>query len=345
MVRLLWWTETFKKTVAKSSSSSSPPPPLAVSPSRPANRPRLSSRDAAGRRTRSRTLSGELSLISTSNSGSHSTITTTTTTTITTTTPLMSPPRRRMNSRDIPRSYSGLYGFAGDLLPFEMNRQRTSFFPWTASTTSLLWLVLSYATLLAVLQMTSLLVLAPATSWTATNAMHLAVTLIYIHWLKGSLYDEQGEMNALTIWEQLEATVDTKSVRRLLLAVPTLLTYAACHFAAYDPLLCLFNVTLWIIAILAKLPMMNGVRIFGINRTVGIDDEEEEEEKENDAATTTTTTTTTSSTTANKGWAGWDDSQLLSGKSGCSSSSSSSSPTRLAPSTVPPSPVAKDKAE
>ena len=223
----------------------------------------------------------------------------------------MSPPRRRMNSRDIPRSYAGLYGFAGDLLPFEMNRQRTSFFPWTASTTSLLWLVLSYATLLAVLQMTSLLVLAPATSWTATNAMHLAVTLIYIHWLKGSLYDEQGEMNALTVWEQLEATGDTKSVRRLLLAVPTLLTYAACHFAAYDPLLCLFNATLWIVAILAKLPMMNGVRIFGINRTVGIDDVDEEENEENHEDENENEDQHEDEDGTTKGWVGWDDSPLL----------------------------------
>ena len=63
------------------------------------------------------------------------------------------------------------------------------------------------------------------TTWTVTNAAHLLVTIIYIHWLKGSfLLDEQGELNAMTTWEQLEAVPYAKNnvaVRRTLLTVPT----------------------------------------------------------------------------------------------------------------------------
>ena len=118
------------------------------------------------------------------------------------------------------------------------------------------------------------------TSWTLTNAVHLLVTMVYIHWLKGSflLVDEQGELNAMTAWEQLEAVPDqdraaaVAQVKSALLTVPTLLTYMACVGCHFDPVTCGVNVLLWSIAMLAKLPWMNGVRIFGINRTAGIDD-------------------------------------------------------------------------
>jgi hypothetical protein len=181
------------------------------------------------------------------------------------------PPRRsRMNSRDIPRSYSGLYGFSdGDLLPFELNRHRDTF----GTETNTAWFLGVYLTLLTTVQLLSLTIMSDMRStWTVTNAIHLMITLVYVHWLKGSLYDEQGEMNALTVWEQLEATQGTKPVRQVLLIVPTVLTWAACWAAQYDTSTSILNIVLWLIAIAAKLPFMNGVRIFGINRTAGIDD-------------------------------------------------------------------------
>lgn len=112
------------------------------------------------------------------------------------------------------------------------------------------------------------------TSWTATSAIHTLLTLVYIHWLKGSfLLDEQGELGAMTAWEQLEAVPHQNvAVRRTLLTVPTVLAYTACVTSQFDPTTCLINVVLWIVAMAGKLPFMNGVRLFGINRTVGIDD-------------------------------------------------------------------------
>jgi hypothetical protein len=138
-------------------------------------------------------------------------------------TQMQQPPRRsRMNSRDIPRSYSGLYGFSdGDLLPFELNRHRDTF----GTETNTAWFLGVYLTLLTTVQLLSLTIMSDMRStWTVTNAIHLMITLTYVHWLKGSLYDEQGEMNALTVWEQLEATQGTKPVRQVLLIVPTVLT-------------------------------------------------------------------------------------------------------------------------
>lgn len=178
-------------------------------------------------------------------------------------------PRRRLNSRDIPRTYAGLYGNDDDLLPFELNRHRG-----TLTAQTLLFLLGAYVTLIALVQVINFLILESiAAAWMWTNIIHLIVTLIYIHWIKGSLYDEQGEMNALTLWEQLEATQDTRSVREALMIVPTVLCYAGCHFSEYHVMFCGVNVVVWLVAILAKLPFMNGVRIFGINRTAGIDDD------------------------------------------------------------------------
>jgi hypothetical protein len=111
-------------------------------------------------------------------------------------------------------------------------------------------------------------------SWTVTNVIHLAVSLWYFHWLKGSPFDEQGEMGSLTVWEQMDATIDSRPVRRILLVVPTLLTYLACHLCDYDPFTSLLNAAVWMIAMLPKMSYMSGVRLFGINRTVGIDDED-----------------------------------------------------------------------
>lgn len=122
-------------------------------------------------------------------------------------------------------------------------------------------------------------------SWTITNLLHLLITILSFHWLKGQntfLFisegvssDQQGEMNAMTTWEQLEAVPDSENVlwiRRLLLVVPTLLTYIACVACQFHPTTCSVNIVLWSIALVAKLPCMNGVRLFGINRTAGIDD-------------------------------------------------------------------------
>jgi hypothetical protein len=178
-------------------------------------------------------------------------------------------PRSRINSRDIPRTYSGLYG-DDDLLPFECQRMQSG----AIFNKSSAWFFLgTYACLLVVLQLVTEQLLPNTYSWTLTNAIHLVVTVVHVHWLKGNMADPQGEMSALTLWEQLVALgADAERVRQGLLILPVVLCYAACQFADYEPLACGVNFVLLAIALLAKSGFMNGVRIFGINRTVGIDD-------------------------------------------------------------------------
>lgn len=175
-----------------------------------------------------------------------------------------------MNSKDIPRTYSGLYGDGNDLLPFELARNNNT--EWIATAG---WQLL--VTYLAVIFMVFLVLLSFVPwrlVWTAVNGIHFVTTMVYMHWIKGSPnFYEQGEMNAMTFWEQLESTQGTAHAQQALLFVPTLLCYFACHFSSYDPNVCLCNILMWFVGLVAKLPFMNGVRLLGINRTTGIDDD------------------------------------------------------------------------
>lgn len=196
------------------------------------------------------------------------------------------PNRPRINSRDIPRSYSGMYGQGGDdLLPFELARNWHT--DWLERGEFLFIYLGGVAIfqLVVVASMDNYFIKTNYTntrplflSWTVTNAVHLLLSLIYLHWAKGSYFDDQGEMSAMTLWEQLEGRPKTVATKRALTIVPTLLCYAACHFANYRLDVCIFNGILWSIHLFAKLPVMNGVRIFGINRTTGIDDYSEKQD-------------------------------------------------------------------
>jgi hypothetical protein len=125
----------------------------------------------------------------------------------------------------------------------------------------------------------------------------------------------QGEMNAMTCWEQIvskpavhmhhggnnatpfpssghassaRATI-TSAIKKLrsrdvLCVVPTLLAHASCHVAGYQSEYVLINVGVWAMVMLPKMPFMNGVRILGINRTAGIDDGDYQEDDEGECA-------------------------------------------------------------
>jgi hypothetical protein len=112
-------------------------------------------------------------------------------------------------------------------------------------------------------------------SLTATNFIHFVSTLIYLHWLKGACTNDQGDLDHLTVWEQIEATPGTGTLRLILRLIPTLLCYIACWDAGWGDAqaMCTINVIIWSLAMLGKMPFMNGVRILGINRHPVIDDE------------------------------------------------------------------------
>ena len=250
--------------------------------------------------------------------------------------------RSRLNSKEIPRTYSGLYGAGagsfdegeeGDdndgtnntnllspprmkpsgvsnLLPFELSHNRNT--DWIAAGGPAL--LLTYISTIVIFLLTFLaFITEPKNAWALINLSHGISTLVYLHWIKGNPADymdgTQGEMNAMTTWEQIVSKptmhvytnkkIDTNqnkiessspirgtftnAVKKLrsrdvLYVVPSLLAHASCHVAKYEYHYVLINLGVWAVVMLPKLPFMNGVRIFGINRTCGIDDGNEEDD-------------------------------------------------------------------
>jgi hypothetical protein len=129
-------------------------------------------------------------------------------------------------------------------------------------------------------------------SWTAINVLHgvvshdfllilriadamrcdVQVTFVIFHWVKGSPdANNQGEYNAMTLYEQIDAGVPWTNTKKFLMLVPTIMTWIACHESNYKPIYIIVNCGLFLILIIAKLPQMHGVRILGINSTPGFD--------------------------------------------------------------------------
>lgn len=53
--------------------------------------------------------------------------------------------------------------------------------------------------------------------------------------------------------------------------VPSFMTWMAVHVSDYKPLYVIVNCSMFLIMIVAKLPEMHRIRVFGINSTPGID--------------------------------------------------------------------------
>eukprot|EP00804_Cyclotella_cryptica_P012607 CCRYP_014743-RC/>CCRYP_014743-RC protein AED:0.32 eAED:0.32 QI:0/-1/0/1/-1/1/1/0/216 len=99
------------------------------------------------------------------------------------------------------------YQAGSDLLPFELSRNRNT--DWIAAGGPALLLTYIFIVLVALLTFLAFIP-EPKVAWTLTNIVHMLVTLMYLHWIKGNPADymdgTQGEMNAMTLWEQIIST-------------------------------------------------------------------------------------------------------------------------------------------
>ncbi|KAL7478738.1 hypothetical protein ACHAW6_004491 [Cyclotella cf. meneghiniana] len=230
---------------------------------------------------------------------------------------IQSTPRSPSSSHDDHQKYPSKkhrvfhhYQAGSDLLPFELSRNRNT--DWIAAGGPAL--LLTYIFIVLVVLLTFLAFIPePQVAWTLTNFVHMLVTLMYLHWIKGNPADymdgTQGEMNAMTLWEQIISTPATHSYnssalgknsskkkgghvmiegrangsgRDVLVVIPTLLALASCYVSNFATYYAIPNVIVWAIVMLPKVPFMNGVRILGINRTAGIDDGDYLDEDEDD---------------------------------------------------------------
>lgn len=110
------------------------------------------------------------------------------------------------------------------------------------------------------------------TCWTLTNFSYSIFSFFFFHWLCGSPTDDnQGEFDALTVWEQLDNGEQYTPARKFLTAFPVLLFLISTHYSRYDWNTFLVNLIFLIVQLLAKMPFMHRVRLFGINKRPSLD--------------------------------------------------------------------------
>mmetsp|Transcript_31221 Transcript_31221/g.48856 ORF Transcript_31221/g.48856 Transcript_31221/m.48856 type:complete len:338 (+) Transcript_31221:139-1152(+) len=221
-----------------------------------------------------------------------------------------------------PRTKHNNYKAGSNLLPFELSRNRNT--DWIAEggpSLLLFYLLIILVVLLTFLAFVPEKLAWTLTN--IAHAVSTMVYLHWIKGNPADYMDgTQGEMNAMTCWEQIVSkpaihhldtrartysdasasaaitteqyklrfrqrmTVAIKKLRSrdVLCVIPTLLAHASCHVARYQSEYVLVNVGVWSVIMLPKMPFMNGVRLFGINRTIGIDDGAYETEDDDDGA-------------------------------------------------------------
>lgn len=104
-------------------------------------------------------------------------------------------------------------------------------------------------------------------AWTYVHLLHGAVTYYFLHWTKGShVPEDQGKYDLLTFWEQIDNQTYATATRKFLTVVPVVLFIIATHATDFRKQPLGLNVAVVMLLVLAKLPALHKVRIFGINK-------------------------------------------------------------------------------
>ena len=104
------------------------------------------------------------------------------------------------------------------------------------------------------------------TAWTLLNWLHGIVSYLLFHWVKGTPFiDDHGAYSQQTFWEQIDDSIQYTRARKFLAICPIVLFVIALDAGQYELAYVWMNFPILVLTILPKLPMMHGVRIFGIN--------------------------------------------------------------------------------
>ena len=118
----------------------------------------------------------------------------------------------------------------------------------------LMWLILS-------------LFLPSGEAWTYVHLVHGVVSYILLHYNKGSPVEmDQGKYDSLTFWEQLDDGVQYTSTRKFFTAIPVVLFVLAINGSDFKKQPLGLNLIVLLVLLIAKLPSMHKIRIFGINK-------------------------------------------------------------------------------
>lgn len=104
-------------------------------------------------------------------------------------------------------------------------------------------------------------------AWTYVHLIHGAITFYLLHWSKGSpIEEEQGKWDFDTFWEQLDDGEQGTITRKFFTVVPVVLFVLATHGSDFKRQPLLLNLIVVVVLVVAKIPSMHGVRLFGINK-------------------------------------------------------------------------------
>lgn len=103
-------------------------------------------------------------------------------------------------------------------------------------------------------------------AWTIVNWTHGIITFICFHWIKGSpLVEDHDQYGLYTFWEQIDDRIQYTKARKFLTIFPIALFAFACDSSHWDLAYVWLNIAITLVVVVAKLPIMHGVRLFGIN--------------------------------------------------------------------------------
>ena len=108
-------------------------------------------------------------------------------------------------------------------------------------------------------------------TWTVVNLVHAVITFVAFHWIKGNPFPTLWfpSSDKLTWWEQLDMRKQATPNRKFCFAMVIFLflaSYEATPLERRFTWIHALNFALAVVNIIAKLPMMHKVRLFGINK-------------------------------------------------------------------------------
>ena len=110
--------------------------------------------------------------------------------------------------------------------------------------------------------------LSTAMAWTLTNCIHNIVMFLLLHVHKGTPFEtsDQGKARYLTHWEQIDHGEQFTSSKKFLTIVPIVLFFLASFYTKYSTGHFIVNAITLCFVLVPKLPQMNKVRLFGMNK-------------------------------------------------------------------------------
>ncbi|CAD5117269.1 DgyrCDS6058 [Dimorphilus gyrociliatus] len=129
---------------------------------------------------------------------------------------------------------------------------------------------ITYIIIVAILHyvLLSLPFLSVAMAWTLTHTLHNIIMLVILHIEKGTPFEttDQGKSRYFTVWEQMDYGEQFSASKKFLTITPVVLFILASFYTKYDRTHFFINIISLLTVLVPKLPMLHGVRIFGINK-------------------------------------------------------------------------------